>query len=198
MANNVSPRPVGISRSDPRDGVSVWRTEYADDELQVAPLPALSLKPLVAVAPERRVDAEFDAVAVPLVVSVDCSLLDDASVSVVDRSSLSSATRSLAARSRRARSRALSGLYFGVLARFGRRPTQPVVARAPCRFGDVTAAVVRYIMFARNVGVVTQPIVSRPLALVGEHVAGFDEPLCRLAGVGRIAHVRMGSFSRSR
>ncbi len=41
----------------------------------------------VAVAPERRVDAEFDAVAVPLVVSVDCSLLDDASVSVVDRSS---------------------------------------------------------------------------------------------------------------
>jgi len=107
MANSVSPRPVGISRSDPRDGVSVWRTEYADDELHVAPLPPLSLKPLVAVVSERRVDSAFDAVAVPPVPSVDCSSLADVSAAAVERSFRSSETRSLAARSRRARSRAL-------------------------------------------------------------------------------------------
>jgi len=47
--------------------VSVWRTEYADEELQA--LPERSLKPLVAVAPECQVDSDPEAAAVSLVAS---------------------------------------------------------------------------------------------------------------------------------
>src|SRR6056297_3159869 len=105
MASSVSSRPVGIARSGPPARVSVWRTAYEDDELQAPP--ERSLKPLVAVAPECQVDSDSDAVALLLVAPGERSSVEVVSPSAPERPPPSSATRSLAACSRRARSRSL-------------------------------------------------------------------------------------------
>ena len=85
MANSVSSRPVGTFRNEPRERVSVWRTAYADEELQVPALPERSLKPLAAVPPEVQAELGSDPVALPSVVPVDPALSEAVSASSPER-----------------------------------------------------------------------------------------------------------------